>query len=271
MGDRVVRELRGRMSELLVGTSGWSYRHWAHGVFYPPDVPQRRWLESYAERFSAVELNVTFYRLPKRETFEAWERRTPRDFRFAAKGSRRITHFHRLRDCDSLVESLVEAALPLREKLAAWLWQLPPAMERDASLLEDFCALLDEKTSGARHAFEFRNASWFERATYDVLAKHGHALCVAHSARWPHEEVVTTDFAYLRFHGGEEGEDGEYSDCELARWAARAETWLDEGLDVMAFFNNDWRGYAPANARVFREMTDRRSSGYTAAGVSTGR
>ena len=117
------RELK---NTIFIGTSGYSYPHWWNGIFYPSDLPQRKWLEFYADHFDTVELNVSFYRLPKKEVFEGWYKRAPKDFRFAVKGSRFITHIKRLKDCREPLSLLLDHAAPLKEKMGVLLWQLPP-------------------------------------------------------------------------------------------------------------------------------------------------
>ena len=123
---------------ILIGTSGYNYPHWWNGVFYPSDLPQRKWLEYYAEYFDTVELNVSFYRLPKKEVFEGWYKRTPKHFLFAVKGSRFITHIKRLKDCRDPLSLLFEHASPLKEKLGVVLWQLPPRFKFQKERLEEF-------------------------------------------------------------------------------------------------------------------------------------
>lgn len=236
-------------ARLLVGTSGYSYQHWK-GVFYPPDVHEPRWLEYYAEHFDAVELNVTFYNLPKPETFTEWHDRTPDGFRFAIKGSRLITHYHRLHDVDEAVATFFDHASGLGGKLDAVLWQLPPRMKPDPERLDAFCALV-KHASPARHAFEFRDPAWFAPETYRVLKRHRCALVLADSPSLKTPAELTAPFTYLRFHGGAVLGGSEYSEEELAPWAERARGWLAGGTDVYAFFNNDAHGFALADARRF--------------------
>lgn len=241
---------------VLIGTSGYSYLHWWNGVFYPLDVPQRRWLEFYAQSFDTVELNVSFYRLPKREAFESWHDRTPENFVFAIKGSRFITHVKKLKNCQEPLALFFDHADGLKEKLKVVLWQLPARLHVDTERLKDFCNMLKESETppNTRHAFEFRHESWFDDSVYDILKKYNFSLCVAHSNRWPCEEVTTTDLVYLRFHGGEILYGSNYAEEELQEWAGKARKWLEEGRDIYAYFNNDAYGYAVFNAGRFREL-----------------
>jgi uncharacterized protein YecE (DUF72 family) len=248
----------GDRGRLILGTSGFAYKHW-RGSFYPKGTAESHWLESYAERFSALELNVSFYRLPKRETFVDWAARTPEDFSFVVKGSRTITHYRRLRDSEDAVSSLVSAASALGPKLSCMLWQLPPHSGPDVHVLDAFCALLAECGSELapgvrlRHAFEFRDPRWFAEEVLDVLREYRHALVLADPPRENEPRLLTADFTYLRFHHGPR-QNGAYEKAELRPYARRASDWLIDGIDVYAFFNNDPGGWAPKNAQTFGAM-----------------
>lgn len=247
---------RGR-GKVYIGTSGYSYQHWGDSVFYPSNLPERKWLEHYAMQLDSVELNVTFYRLPDIAVFKGWRKRTPPGFRFAIKGSRYITHIKRLKGCAGPLGLFQRNAGGLGNKLSLILWQLHPRMEVNTRRLKSFCRLL-EKTAArkrVRHAFEFRHQSWFCEDVYDVLGEHNMALCVAHSPRWPLAEVVTANFVYLRFHGGESLYGSNYNDDELRQWAAKIKRWRAEHRDVYAYFNNDAHGFAVKNAMRLRELT----------------
>lgn len=246
------------MSRFLYGTSGYSYDHW-RGSFYPPHTASGDRLAFYATRFPAVELDVTFYRLPAREVFARWRDATPDGFRFAVKGSRLITHFRRLSGAEEAVRTFFEHAAGLGDKLEVVLWQLPPAMTADTARLDAFCALATAATP-ARHAFEFRNAAWFADETYAVLRAHGCGLCVASSPDDESPDVLTADFTYLRFHGGRTLPDAAYSDAEIAAWAEVARRRLAEGCDVYAFFNNDAHAYAPSDARRLSALVGERTT-----------
>jgi uncharacterized protein YecE (DUF72 family) len=237
-------------SRLFIGTSGWNYLHW-RGVFYPEDLSSDKWLEYYARFFNAVELNVTFYRMVRKSTFENWHKRTAKDFYFIVKGSRFITHIKRLQGVGESLKLLLDNATGLKEKLAVLLWQLPPSFKKDLKNLEAFCKLL-QKTE-TRHAFEFRNQSWFDKETYHLLKKYKCCLCIAHSGRrFPCVKEITTDFLYLRFHGGESLYSGDYPLEELKEWADFARH--SKCGNIFVFFNNDAQGYAVKNAREFREF-----------------
>ena len=154
--------------KVRVGTSGYNYPHWWNGVFYPSELSQRKWLEFYAGHFDTVELNVSFYRLPKKEVFESWYKRTPEGFLFSVKGNRYITHVKRLKDCREPVTLLLDHASPLKEKMGILLWQLPPRFKFKKERLEEFCVLLSTlpRSKRLRHAFEFRDQTWLCREAF---------------------------------------------------------------------------------------------------------
>ena len=192
---------------MKIGTSGWQYRDWRGGL-YPPGVPQRRWLEHYAQRYLTVENNNSFYRLPSRETFESWRERTPDDFVMAVKASRYLTHVRRLRDPAEPVARLLGAAAGLGPKLGPVLLQLPPTLKADVKAL-DAClgefrtaaAALGEH--GLRVAVEPRHETWWTEETRQVLAAHDAALCWADRRGRPITPLWrTATWGYLRFHEG---------------------------------------------------------------------
>ena len=195
--------MKGKTGRFLLGTSGYSYPHWSGGIFYPPGLPRNKWLEYYSTHFNSVELNVTFYRLPVKQTFEGWYKRTPENFTFVVKGSKYITHTKLLKDCEEPLARFFEHAERLREKLDVVLWQLRPKHAIDCNRLQNFFHLLTKYpgTNTVRHVFEFRHVTWFCKETYELLKEYGFGLCLAHSDRWPLQEEVTAGFVYLRFHG----------------------------------------------------------------------
>ncbi len=233
---------------MYVGTSGWQYKDWK-GVLYPPEVPTRRWLEVYAAHFATVEINNAFYRLPSRETFEAWRERVPADFVVAVKASRYLTHIKRLRDPEEPVGRLLRHASGLGERLGPVLLQLPPTLRADAGLLS---ACLSCFPPGVRVAVEPRHASWWTPAVRSVLELHGAALCWADVRARPASPLWrTADWGYVRFHEGIAQPWPRYGRRALATWLLRiAATWPDDA-DVYAYFNNDPGGAAVRNARLF--------------------
>lgn len=243
-------------SAIYIGTSGYNYPHWWNGIFYPSDLPQKRWLEFYAQSFNTVELNVTFYRLPKKDIFEGWYKRTPKDFSFTVKGSRFITHIKRLKDCREPLSLLVDNASPLKEKMGPLLWQLPPRFPFEKDRLEEFGVLLSTlpRSKSIRHVFEFRDESWFCQDCFKILEEFQFGYCIAHGAGFPYVERVTTDFVYLRLHGGEVLYGSNYSDKELREWAQKIEGWRKKKKDVFVYFNNDAYGFAVKNGLTLQHL-----------------
>jgi uncharacterized protein YecE (DUF72 family) len=237
------------VNAVRVGCSGWSYTHWRE-VVYPRGLGQAHWLEHYASLFDTVEVNATFYRLPRPRTVAGWAERTPPDFIFAVKASRYLTHVKRLADTRRGTERFLACIEPVERsgKLGPVLWQLPETFHRDDERLD--CAL--GQLPPGRHAFEFRHRSWFVPDVEAVLRRHGVALVVGdHPQRRFQTRALTADFAFVRFHYGR-GKDGRYTPRQLDEWA----DWLRlvrTEADVYAYFNNDWQGFAVENATALRE------------------
>ncbi|MDX6689368.1 MAG: hypothetical protein QOG15_825 [Solirubrobacteraceae bacterium] len=237
---------------IRVGCSGWNYASW-RAEFYPKGMPASRWLEHYASVFDTVEVNATFYRLARHEAVANWVRQTPDDFCFAVKASRYMTHVKRLRELPERSQRFYEPLQPLADagKLGPVLWQLPANFHRDDERLR--CAL--EQLSPGRHTFEFRHASWFVPEVMALLRDHGVALTIADRPDLSFQtHEITADFTYVRFHHGRRGRRGNYADSELEEWARRIVGWERGGLDVYAYFNNDWEVFAPRNATRLRRL-----------------
>lgn len=239
------------MPDVLIGTSGFSYNHW-RGTFYPEGLAQKKWFKFYCENFPTVELNVTFYRLPREETFKKWHSETPEDFRFALKGSRFITHIKRLDDPADPLRTFMQRVRPLRSKLAVLLWQLPPNFERDTERLKGFLKAL--KKYRRRNVFEFRNETWIDGEVISLLEEENACMCMADWPPFVDNLPATANFIYIRRHG----HGGSYSTCysnkELRNDAQRVKKYLRQNRDVFIYFNNDAWGYAPRNALELREI-----------------
>ena len=237
------------MNQVRIGCSGWMYDEW-RGRLYPEREPKRRWLELYAEQFDTVEVNSTFYRLARREAVEGWVSHTPPEFLFAIKASRYLTHVKRLVGIDEGVKRFYAPLEPLVQarRLGPVLWQLPESLHRDDARLHGWLAAL----SPGLHTIEFRHASWFAAPVLDALRTHGVALAIGdHPARPFQSHEATAPWRFVRFHYGARGRGGNYSRAELGEWARRIAAWRARH-DVYAYFNNDWHGYAPANAKLLR-------------------
>lgn len=246
------------MARLFVGTSGWNYYGW-RGTFYPEGLPSRQWLAYYARHFNTVELNYSFYHLPRRATYENWIKQMPPGFELAVKVWRAISQAH-LDGVDERWQTFVEPALALGERLGPFLLQLPPSYAATPERLDRLAHFLElaARTPAARIAVEFRHSSCFTGEVLDLLRRHGAALVIAHSSRYPSPEpAASARFVYFRFHGPRELFASSYSDAELRRWAAVARTYLAEGRDVYAYFNNDASGYAIGNARTLMKIITR--------------
>jgi uncharacterized protein YecE (DUF72 family) len=230
---------------IRIGCSGWNYQHWRNGVFYPRRLPPRRWLEFYAQHFDTVEVNATFYRLPNEQAVASWERESPPGFLFAVKMSRYVTHIKRLRDLRPSLELFYSRIRPLADspKLGPVLWQVPGTFRRDDERL----AQALETLPPGRHCFEFRHESWFVDEVYELLRRHGAALVMGDTPRRPFQaHELTADWTFIRFHHGTRGRHSNYSEAELEEWSQRIEGWARR-VDVYAYFNNDWNGYAVRN------------------------
>ena len=235
--------------KLHIGTSGWNYGHWI-GVLYPRSLRPSSWLERYSTRFRTVEVNNSFYRLPKRETFATWRSQTPDGFIFAVKASRFLTHMKKLKDPEEPVSRLMDAAGGLGDKLSVILYQLPPYWKADAERLRGFLEILPRNT---RHVFEFRDCSWHNETIYDILRKYGAGYCIMSAPDLPCNFVTTADFSYIRMHNGGYETEGCYNEESLRWWSERITELRQEG-DVYVYFNNDFKGFAVMNAHRLREL-----------------
>lgn len=233
--------------KLLIGTSGYQYKHWK-GVFYPQKLSQKEWFAYYAQRFNAVEINATFYNLPKVETIEKWRDAAPEGFYFVLKFSRYGSHIKRLKDPGDSIRKFWDAARHLQDKLAAVLVQLPPKWKPVPERLDAFLA---EAPDGVRWVLEFRDERWLTDEIYDVLRRHKAALCI-HDLIPDHPRVATSDLVYLRFHGDNYA--GSYTEKELEAIAAQVLEYLARDRDVMCYFNNDAEGNAVLNAARLKEI-----------------
>jgi uncharacterized protein YecE (DUF72 family) len=235
MFARPGRALHGVRARAFIGTSGWNYHSWKGGFYQ--GIPQREWLRHCASRFSAVEINATFYRLQSPGSFRRWTDQSPREFRFSMKGSRFMTHNKRLKDAERSLQLLKERAEPMGNKLRAVVWQLPANFKRDDERLGYFVGVL-EGWSEVQHAMEFRHRSWFTQDVAAILDDAGVGICQSDAADWPRWDAVTGPLVSRR---------------ALDRWAGKARRWLDEGLDVHVYFDNDAEGAAPRDALALLE------------------
>lgn len=231
-----------------IGTSGWNYKHWKE-IFYPPKVAVSKWLDFYANHFDTVEVNATFYRLPKPETFDNWYEKTPTNFLWAVKASKFITHTKRLKDSKEPLERLYNSVDRLKEKQGPVLFQLPPSLRFDKELFTSFC---EKIKTNHQNVLEIRHPSWIDIQVFEILKDHNISFCLSDTAgRYPYHEVVTADFLYIRLHGSIKLYASEYSEEELQEWALKIKNW---GMETYVYFDNDFQGFAIKNAKRLKEI-----------------
>ncbi len=237
-------------ARVWIGTSGWHYKHWL-GNFYPEKLPASKMLAHYVQHFDTVELNNSFYHLPKRPALESWRNSTPEGFCFAAKGSRFLTHMKKLKDPEQGLKRFFDCIEILDTKLGPVLFQLPPNWELDHDRLAIF---LDCLPKYHRYAFEFRNDTWSVPLTYDLLARHNVAYCAFHLAGVQSPIEITAEFTYVRLHGPGGRYQGSYDDAALHQWAERIQEWQRTLKAVYVYFDNDQAGYAAGDALRLKQI-----------------
>ncbi len=236
--------------DIRIGTSGWHYGHW-EGLYYPDKLPKSKWFEYYAQHFDTVEINNTFYQLPKQQTFENWHKQAPDNFLYAVKANRFITHIKRLKDAQETLPRFFERAELLKENLGPVLYQLPPGFHKDLDRLRYFLQLLPK---GRQAIFEFRHQSWFSQDTYDLLDELGVGFCIHDLSGVPTPRVITGHVIYIRFHGTIGRYDGKYPKSTLRNWAEWIKEHESEVRSVYAYFNNDAHAYAIHNAKQLKKQ-----------------
>ncbi len=233
----------------FIGCSGFNYDDWK-GRFYPEDTAKKRWLEYYAEHFNSVEINASFYRLPKQKTLKNWYERVPDSFRFTLKGSRYVTHAKKLNNPSDPVTTFYKRAEVLQDKLGCILWQLPGNLQKDMEKLKGFCSAL---SNNFRNVIEFRHSSWFDDEVYDVLSESRVAFCMLSAPDGLTTGAVqTSDIMYLRFHGKDDWYSYRYSDGELQHWANTVVR--QSPREAYMYFNNDVDANAPDNAGKLQQL-----------------
>jgi uncharacterized protein YecE (DUF72 family) len=228
---------------LYVGTSGYSYKEWK-GSFYPEELPEKQMLRFYGERFRTVEINNTFYRMPKAPMLQAWSAEVPADFKFVLKAPQQITHIKRLKDAGDSLAYLLKVAAVLKEQLGPLLFQLPPYLKKDAPRLSEFLKLLPADGCAA---FEFRHQSWFDEEIFGLLRERHAVLCIAEAENDLEIPFVSTaDWGYLRLRRPD------YGDKELKEWGerVRGQNWRE----AFVFFKHEEEGKGPAMAKRFLEL-----------------
>lgn len=241
------------MNPVRIGTSGWSYSHW-RGGFYEWGLAREQWLRYYASRFSSVEINASFYRLPAAETLRDWKTEVPRGFVFALKASRHLTHMKKLRPAPEALERLLACADVLGAGLGPILFQLPPRWHANPARLEEFLAALP---SQYRYAVELRDESWWCEQVYRILDRYRVATVWFDLAKRRSPLIDTAPFRYVRWHGpGDAPYTGRYGGKRLRPLARNVRAWRKGGQDVYVYFDNDQAAYATADALTLRHMLD---------------
>ena len=230
--------------QVRVGTSGWSFREWK-GKFYPSDLPADGQLAYYGAKFPVVEVNNTFYRMPKESVLAQWADQVPDSFRFAIKASQRITHHSRLRDVGDNVQYFLRVTNALGVKRGPSLFQLPPNLKKDLPLLTDFIALIPPRW---RATIEFRHPSWFEDAVYDALKAKDVALCISDQDDFTTPPIGTAKWGYLRLHRMT------YDDAEMRRWVETI-AGFDWDEAYVFFKHDEVEGSGPDGALAFAKLT----------------
>jgi uncharacterized protein YecE (DUF72 family) len=238
--------------EIRIGTSGWHYDHWK-GTFYPDNLPKKKWLEYYAGHFNTVEINNTFYHLPRRTTVQKWREQAPKGFLYVVKANRYITHVKKLRDAAEPLERFFEVVGLFGPTLGPILYQLPPSLHKDLGRLGEFIKLLP---TGKTAVFEFRHRSWYDQEIFDLLDRCHVGFCVHDMQGSQSPRAVTGDIVYVRFHGTSGRYAGNYSDSTLQEWADWIKALCRSTRAAYVYFNNDVQGHAVNNAKTLRQMVD---------------
>ena len=238
-----------KKGRVYVGTSGFHYNHWT-GRFYPENLKKSDWLHYYIKHFNTLELNSSFYNLPKPESFDKWRKSVPEGFIFSVKGSRFITHQKKLKDSSEALDRLLDNCSWLHEKLGPVLFQLPPGWKYNEERLEEFLNLLPHDI---RFTFEFRNPSWYNDRVFEMLRNKNSAFCIYELEYHQSPEEITADFIYIRLHGPATKYAGSYSDAALEGWADKILNWMEKCKDVYIYFDNDQNAYAAFNAITLKK------------------
>lgn len=238
------------MEGIRIGCSGWSYKHW-RSRFYPDGLPVSRWFSFYAEHFQTVELNNSFYMLPKAETFDKWRDQAAPGFLYAVKANRFLTQAKKLKDCEEPLDRMLPLFRRLGPSLGPILYQLPPRFRINLERLESFLKLLPRDLT---HVFEFREKSWYVPETLALLERYGASFCVHDMPGSASERLAVGPIAYVRFHGGEGKYWGRYSDEGLLAWTDWIVDQSKSGRPLFCYFKNDIDAHAIHDAQTLKAM-----------------
>jgi len=233
-----------------IGTSGWNYNHWK-GVFYPDKISSDEMLSYYITQFNTLEINGTFYRLPSPKTLKHWKNTVPDHFIFSVKASRYITHMKKLNDPAESIKKFFDRVPLLGKKLGPILFQLPPHWHKNTGRLKTFIEALPDEYP---YTFEFRDETWFDEDILKLLSEKNAAFCIYELGGKESPIHITSDFIYIRLHGPGEKYQGNYTKKQLESWAVKFKSWVDQGKEIYCYFDNDYEGRAPQNARLLIDL-----------------
>lgn len=243
-------------NKIHIGTSGWSYKHWKD-IFYPPKLKPTEWIVFYSGYFKTTEINVSFYRLPLKETVINWTKKVPKDFLFCPKMSRYLTHMKKLVEPEQTLERFFEVFEPMQKMMGPVLIQLPPSLKFNYGKADHLYYLL--KTQYKHYAFvmEVRHDTWLNEESLTLMTKYDIGLVISQSGeRFPYSEMITAKNIYIRFHGPQQLYASSYSGAMLKDFAKKFKKWENQGHTIWAFFNNDVGGYAIEDAKRLLKLLE---------------
>jgi len=242
--------------KIFIGTSGWMYDHWK-GNFYPKNLSKDKMLKYYSTQFRTVEINNTFYKLPKKNTVINWYQKSEDNFLFSVKANRYITHMKNLKDCEEPISNSLKKIKNLKEKLGPILFQLPPQWHKNYSRLKNFLDVLNEDFL---YVIELRHPSWFTEEIFQLLRDKNVSLCIHDITGDFTPQKITADFIYIRFHGPEGNYHKKYSNNEISIWTEKIFKWYNENITIFVYFNNDAYGRSTENAsEMVKELKNKYS------------
>ena len=239
-----------RKCRFHIGTSGWNYEHWKE-IFYPENLKQSEWLQFYSKKSKTVEINNSFYNLPKEKTFDIWRNTVPKEFIFSIKASRFITHMKKLNEPENSTKKFFQRIKVLKDTAGPVLFQLPPRWHFNEERLKNFLKVLPKKY---KYAFEFRDETWWNNTTYEILKNKNAAYCIFELGEQKSPKEITADFIYIRLHGPKEKYCGNYNKKTLDYWADAFSRWAENVSDIYCYFDNDAGGFAIKNAIELNEI-----------------
>jgi uncharacterized protein YecE (DUF72 family) len=245
-------------SNIHIGTSGWSYKHWK-GIFYPPKLKATEWIVFYSDHFKTTEINGSFYKLPTQETVIEWMKKVPKDFLFCPKMSRFLTHMKKLNDPEEPLERFFGIFEPMKKMMGPVLLQLPEILKFNYDKAEHIYRLMKNKYRKYDFVMEVRHNTWLEEESLTLMAKYDIGLVISQSGeRFPYSEMITAKNIYIRFHGPNQLYASSYSDEMLKDFAKKLKKWEKEGHVIWAFFNNDIHGYAIEDAKRLLKLLEKK-------------